>query len=267
MKTVDFGKTAKDYGKHRQGFPLEFFKRLQGFEIGLPHQHILDLGTGTGTVARGLALAGADVVGLDPSPDLIAEAQSLDQQAGVKVEYVNAKAEETGLAEHSFDVITAGTCWHWFDEAKAINEVKRLLKPQGKLVIAHYDWLSLPESVPVTSEQIMQRYAPDMQPGLFNGLYPQRAILMQNSGFINIETFSFDHANFYTHEAWCGRIRASQWIGARLAPEQVILFDEEHAKVLKAAFPHNRLKILHRCFVAVGTYFLNIASASGSEED
>ncbi len=249
---IDFGKTAQDYSQHRQGFPAEFFKRLKGFGIGQSNQTILDLGTGTGTVARGLALEGAAVTALDPSMNLIMQAKERDQEAGVQIQYVNAKAETTGLPDHSFDIITAGQCWHWFDEALAMQEIKRLLKPNGRLVIAHYDWLSLPGSVPALSETVMQRYAPDMRPGFSTGFYPERALAMQREGFQHIETFSFDHADFYSHEAWRGRIRASNWIGARLSPEEVERFDLEHEQGLQEHFPQEPLKIWHRCFVAIG---------------
>ena len=56
----------------------------------------LDLGTGTGTIARGLALRGCDVTGLDRSAPLMEQAAELDRVAGVVVTYVNAPAEETG---------------------------------------------------------------------------------------------------------------------------------------------------------------------------
>lgn len=253
VEKMNFGKTALDYSRHRQGFPAKFFERLKAYGVGKPDQAILDLGTGTGRVARGLALTGAKVTGLDPAAELLEQAKKLDQEAKVEVNYIHAKAEETGLNEATFDVITAGQCWHWFDEQKAIAEVKRLLKPNGKLVIAHYDWLSLPRSVPVISEVVMKRYAPEMQPGISDGFYTKRAILMQNSGFKDIETFSFDHADYYTHEAWRGRIRASNWIGARLSPDEVARFDQEHAEALKQAFPNEPLEIWHRCFVAIGT--------------
>ena len=55
----DFGKTSSDYSKHRAGFPPSFFVRLRERGIGLSRQRILDLGTGTGTLARGFASAGA----------------------------------------------------------------------------------------------------------------------------------------------------------------------------------------------------------------
>jgi SAM-dependent methyltransferase len=42
--------------------------------IGVVGQRILDLGTGTGTLACGFAERGCDVVGLDPSPEMLAQA-------------------------------------------------------------------------------------------------------------------------------------------------------------------------------------------------
>jgi len=55
---IDFGKTASDYARHRAGFPDAFFERLFSDGTVRPGQSVLDLGTGTGTVARGLALRG-----------------------------------------------------------------------------------------------------------------------------------------------------------------------------------------------------------------
>src|SRR3990172_8874953 len=51
----DFGKAAEDYARYRKGFPDSFFKRLLQDGIGMPGQSILDLGTGTGSLARGFA--------------------------------------------------------------------------------------------------------------------------------------------------------------------------------------------------------------------
>ena len=50
--SVDFGRTARDYGAHRAGFPAEFFSRARAMGVGLAGQRVVDLGTGTGTVAR-----------------------------------------------------------------------------------------------------------------------------------------------------------------------------------------------------------------------
>ena len=62
---VDFGKTADDYARHRAGYPPRFYDELGARGIGVPGQRVVDLGTGTGTVARALAARGSDVVGVD----------------------------------------------------------------------------------------------------------------------------------------------------------------------------------------------------------
>ena len=68
---IDFAPTAKDYSRHRAGFPEAFFDRLRAFGIGRTGQRVLDLGTGTGTVARGLARRGCRVTGIDPALPLM----------------------------------------------------------------------------------------------------------------------------------------------------------------------------------------------------
>lgn len=57
--SVDFGKTAGDYGRYRAGSPDDFFKRLSDFRIGEGGQAILDLGTGTGLAREGWRYAAA----------------------------------------------------------------------------------------------------------------------------------------------------------------------------------------------------------------
>ena len=91
---VDFGRTAEDYAAHRAGFPKELFDRLAAMGIGRSGQHLLDLGTGTGTLARGFARRGASVMGVDPSEPLLVEARRLSRGEGVQVDYRVGRAED-----------------------------------------------------------------------------------------------------------------------------------------------------------------------------
>jgi hypothetical protein len=50
---------------------------------------------------------------------MLAQAQAIDRNAGLSLRYVNARAEDTGLLSASFDIVTAGTCWHWFKRPAA----------------------------------------------------------------------------------------------------------------------------------------------------
>ncbi|MCB9455967.1 MAG: class I SAM-dependent methyltransferase [Anaerolineaceae bacterium] len=245
---IDFGKTAKDYGQYRAGFPEAFFERLAAFGIGFPGQPALDLGTGTGTVARGLARRGCVVTAIDPAPQLLEQAGLLDAQAGVQVDYLVARAEDTGLVGEQFAVVTAGQCWHWFDRPRAAQEAMRLLVPGGYLVIAHYDWIPLPGNVVELTERLILQHNPRWGMGGGTGLYPAWLTDVAVAGFTGLETFTFDSCAMYNHESWRGRIRASAGVAASLTPEQVTRFDAELQSLLETHFPVDYLCVDHRVF-------------------
>jgi SAM-dependent methyltransferase len=255
---VDFGRTALDYATHRAGFPDALFDRLRAFGIGIAGQRLLDLGSGTGTLARGFARRGAVVTAIDVSSEMLAQAADLDAEAGVHVAKVVAPAEATGLPPGAFDVVTAGQCWHWFDRAAAAAEARRLLVAGGALAIAHFDWVSLaPGDLVDAMEKLIARHnpaqpAPHFRFGGGVGVYGPWLADVAAAGFRDIETFSFDVAAPYSQEAWRGRVRASQGVGAMLAPDAVAVFDREHAALIEAiAGAGSPLAVPHRVFAVI----------------
>jgi SAM-dependent methyltransferase len=243
---VDFGPVASDYGRYRAGFPQAFFKRLFADGWVQPDDNVLDLGTGTGTIARGLALRGCRATGLDPNQHLLTEAARLDREAALGITYVEGRAEATGLPSQSFDVVTAGQCWHWFDRPRTVTEVARVLVPGGRLIIAHFDWLPLRDNVVTMTERLIEQHNPAWHLGNTSGLYPPWLTDVAEGGFENCETFSFDLDVPYSHEAWRGRIRASAGVGASLPAADVERFDAELASVLKRDWPNEPLHVPHR---------------------
>ncbi len=242
---VDFGKTAADYASYRIGFPQAMFERLAQRGIGQAGQRVLDLGTGTGTMARAFALQGCEVVGLDSSEELLDEARKLDERQDAHIEYVTAKAERTGLPKRSFDVVSAGQCWHWFDRKKTVREVGRVTKAGGWLVIAHFDWLPLPNNLVEATEQLIKRYNAEWKLGGGSGIYPKWLRDVRRAGFRNLETFSFDMDVSFTHEQWRGRVRASAGVRASLSPDTVARFDERLRLTLQERFGEQPLKVPH----------------------
>ncbi len=257
---VNFGLTASDYAKHRAGFPDAFFERVFSEGIIKPGDALVDLGTGTGTLAHGFAERGCKVTGLDISAQMLEQAKDLSQQAGLEIDFRFAKAEATGLPDDSFDVVSAGQCWHWFDRSTAALEIKRILKPNGHIVIAHFDWLPLAGNVVDLTEKLIQTYNPKWyaEYGGKAGIYSEWLRDLGEAGFLDIQTFSFDMDVPYAHEAWRGRIRASSGVGASLSDEEVGRFDSQLKSLLEAqeqaaagggAGSHPLLKIPHRVFV------------------
>jgi ubiquinone/menaquinone biosynthesis C-methylase UbiE len=250
---IDWGGTASDYGRHRAGFPSAFFDRLSAMEIIRAGADALDLGCGTGAIARGLATRAMQVTGLDRSGAMMEEAARLDREAGVAVRYVCAPAEETGLAAASFDLVTAGQCWHWFERARAAAEAMRVLRPGGRIVIAHLDWIATPDNVVEATEELIRKFNTGWNLWGGTGIYPPWFRDLGGAGFKSIESFSFDIEVDYTHEAWRGRIRASAGVGAAMTPEQVAQFDAAMVKMLTSRFPADPISAHHRVWAIVGT--------------
>lgn len=247
--TIDFGRTADDYARYRAGFPPEFFTRLAASGIGLPGQRVVDLGTGTGVLARELAAAGCVVTGLDVAPELLDQARELDAAAGVEVTYRAAPAESTGLPGGEWDVVAAAHCWHWFDAPRAVAEVRRLLVPGGAVVLCSRDYVILPGNVCEASEELVLRYNPGWSMAGSPGTHDEWAADL--TGFTDPETFHFDVDVEYTHAAWRGRMRSSNGVGASLPDEAVAAFDADLARLLRERFPGDPLPVPHRVFAMI----------------
>ena len=92
----------------------------------------VDLGCGTGPASRDLAALGARVIGVEPDPAALAEAES---RGGGPV-YRRATAEATGLAAGSADVVLFSMSLHHCpDMGAALDEAVRLLRPGGQLAV------------------------------------------------------------------------------------------------------------------------------------
>lgn len=248
---IDFGKTAGDYRTHRAGFPPEFFDALIQRGIGTSTQQTLDLATGTGSVARGIALSGACVTAIDIAQPLIEQAKELDREAGVAIDYHLCRAEKLPFSDSAFDVVTAGQCWHWFSRNEAAAEAFRVLRPGGQLVIAHFDWLPIKGSVVAATENLIFAHNPTWKLGGGTGIYPQWCEDVAIAGFEDIQTLSFDQAIPYSHERWRGRIRASAGVAASLPPQAVVAFDNDLEELLKNQFRHEPLQIPHRIWILI----------------
>ena len=251
IKDADFGKTAEDYLTHRAGFPNSLFERFNQLALIQSGQRVLDLGTGTGTLGRGFAVRDCQVTGLDPSAEMIEAAKTIDADQGLNTSYVIAPSEKTGLPDNSFELVTAGQCWHWFDAEATSIEIQRLLVPGGKLIVAYYDWLPLNGNMVRRTEELIESYNPAWRAGNLTGIHPGLFRDLGENGFRNIESFTYDEPAVYTHESWRGRIRASAGVAATLSDEETARFDAELAKLLKKDFPESPTEVPHRVFAVI----------------
>ncbi|GAA1405576.1 class I SAM-dependent methyltransferase [Kitasatospora putterlickiae] len=97
---------------------------------------LLDVGCGPGTLALDLAGHFAEVVGVDPDPDMIAEAEHGAEELGLTgvCRWVRAPAEQLPHDLGDFDVATFGQSFHWMDRPLVAATTRTLLRPGGALV-------------------------------------------------------------------------------------------------------------------------------------
>jgi len=92
-------------------------------------ERILDLGCGDGQLTARVALSGANVVGLDASPQMAAAARS----RGIAVD--EGSAESLPYVDGSFDAVFSNAALHWVrDQDAMLAEVRRVLKAGGRFV-------------------------------------------------------------------------------------------------------------------------------------
>ncbi|MBK24077.1 MAG: SAM-dependent methyltransferase [Halobacteriovorax sp.] len=242
--TIDWGKTSRDYAKYRPGPPPSFYIKMQECGIGLRDQSILDLGTGTGVLAREFAKNGANVTGLDISSEQVAMASSLAKDEKLEINFVASDANKLPFEDNSFEAITANQCFLYFDKEKVIPEIKRLLKNGGLFSTSHFCWLPLIDNTAKKTEELILKHNPNWTAHSYSGEIPKFPTWAQNE-FELAGHFIYDEEVAFTWESWCGRIRACRGVGAALSPEDVKKFDDEHLELLKNLVPEN-FTVTHR---------------------
>lgn len=113
---------------------LEIVTWLSGVERP---ELVVDLGSGTGLATRAWAEGAEEVVGVEPNPQMIAQARAATSEPNVR--YVEAYAAQTGLPEASADVVTAFQAFHWMEPQPALAEATRILREGGVFAAVDYD--------------------------------------------------------------------------------------------------------------------------------
>jgi SAM-dependent methyltransferase len=250
-RVIDFGRTAADYERFRPGFPRAFFDRLGSEGWIAPGQTVLDLGTGTGTLALGLASMGLEATGVDIAPELLDVARRRARGLELSTRFIERPAESTGLDIGSYDVVTAGQCWWWFNESEVLREVKRVLVAGGRLIISSFSYLPLEGTAAGATEDLILKYNPGWPKAGWRGVHPEHVEALDRGGYEKVESFSFTIDIPFTHEEWRGRVRTCNGVGSALSAAEVQRFDDDLARMLAERFS-GELNVAHRVFAASG---------------
>lgn len=244
-RLIDWGNTSDDYARHRPGPPASFYTRLAALGIGLPGQTILDLGTGTGVLARQFARSGCRVSAADISARQIEAARNLAHEQALQIDFRVAPAEADVFASSTFDAITASQCWLYFDHDAVLRQVRRMLRPGGVLVTSHFSWLPRLDPIAQASEALVLRFNPQWQGADWPGEIPPLPHWAHGRAVRLRAMFWYDEPILFSRAAWRGRLRACRGVAATLKADEVDRFDAEHRALLQASVPEH-FTVLHR---------------------
>jgi SAM-dependent methyltransferase len=139
-----FSQAADTYARGRPDYPPEVAGWLRG-DLGLgPGRTVVDLGAGTGKFTPLLLETGAAVVAVEPVAQMLeklaAALPDADARAGT--------AEAIPLPDGAADAVVCAQAFHWFANPAALVEIRRVLKPGGRLGLiwnvrdSRLDWMA-----------------------------------------------------------------------------------------------------------------------------
>ena len=174
-----FGAVAAAYDAGRPTFPADALTWI----LGPGRLQLLDLGAGTGKLSKVAASLGHDVVAVDPSEEMLALCRRVPG-----VDTMVGAAESIPLAHASVDAVLVGQAFHWFDHARALPEIARVLRPHGVLGLLwnHHDTV-----VPWVRRLHRAIIGEDFLAG--NDEFDPMPILLQSDLFSMVETARFRH--------------------------------------------------------------------------
>jgi SAM-dependent methyltransferase len=139
--TTRFSGYASDYDRVRPRPPALVAEVISQW-AQVSHPAVVDIGTGSGLSLLPWTGRARSVIGVEPSGPMreIAGRRAAALPDRDIFTVAEGRAEETGLPRGSADIVTASQAMHWFDPARALPEIARLLRPGGVLAAYDCDW-------------------------------------------------------------------------------------------------------------------------------
>ncbi|AEV83767.1 methyltransferase type 11 [Actinoplanes sp. SE50] len=206
-----FGIDAARYDRTRPPYPAELLDRILA---ATPGRAVLNAGCGTGIEARQLRERGCTVLGVEPDRRMADVARA----SGIPVEV--ARLEEWQPAGRSFDLVVAGTAWHWIDPVAGAAKAAQVLRPGGRLA-PFWHTFRLPDELTAASAEVFARLAPDSPIRLprqapATPVEGYRPILTAAAdgiraagGFTEPEQWQVDWEKAYTRDEWLDQLPTS----------------------------------------------------------
>jgi SAM-dependent methyltransferase len=213
-RRLTFGANATAYERARPAWPEETARWLvpDGAEL------VVELGAGTGKLTRAVSSLGVQVVAVEPDPRMLAVLRGLGL-AGVE-----GSAEAIPFDVGAADAVVAGSSLHWFELERALPEIHRVLRSDGRFA---FGWNHRDDRNPTVARLGEMVYAAQARrPGPRWRSRDWAAELTGSGLFRDVERARFAHVHDLPREALADHLLSYSGVAALPEDERRRIFRE-----------------------------------------
>jgi len=180
---------AAHYERGRPPYAPALIRRVAEV-TGLGSQHrVLDLGCGPGPLARRFAPLVSEVVAMDPSPEMLAQAREMAGKAA-NIRFVAGSSYDLGAALGHFHLVVMGRSFHWMDRVDTLKRLDRIVEPAGALAL----FQDTAPAIPANGwrkvwHDICDRYEPNIGAHQSDPNWVRHEAILLDSAFARLERF------------------------------------------------------------------------------
>jgi SAM-dependent methyltransferase len=198
---------VEHYQRGRPNYPddaVSYLVRELGIADG---RDVVELGAGTGKFTELIVHTGARITAIEPVPAMRA---ALERNCPT-VRVVDGTAEAIPAEDSAFDAVIAAAAFHWFDGARALAEIHRVLRPEGALGLI---WNARDEASDWSERltEIFDRLAGEGAPRYRSGRW--REALQRTELFGPLHHRLAYHVHHVTPEAFLDRVLSVSYVAA-----------------------------------------------------
>jgi SAM-dependent methyltransferase len=228
QSTERFSDRVEDYVRYRPDYPAALLRWLQDAHGISPQWLVADIGAGTGISSKMFLDADYRVMAVEPNAAMRAAAEKwLGRDKNFRA--IEGRADHTGIAAHSIDLISVAQAFHWFDEDATRREFARILRPHGLAAIYWNSRRLVGTPFLEGYEALLQRYGTDYTSVAERYADEPRMRAWFGEGYRG--TASFEHRQLLDFDSLRGRLMSSSY-----APKEGHPMHEPMLRALRELF-------------------------------
>jgi len=239
-----FAGTVDDYVRYRPPYDARMVGEMLA-RAALPTEgaRLIDLACGPGRLTFAIAERFADGLAVDLEPNMIAAARLEAERRGVRhIRWSVGRVEDLEAPAGAFDLVTAASAFHRFDQPRVATLAYRWLKPGGAFVTvgdtpamaAQAEWRPAVTSLvrAYLGEPVQRLHGPP-NPTPEEGLAHEEEVL-RHAGFTPVESRSFEAPYVWTLESLLGYLRSTSFASRAALGERHGAFEADLTAALLA---------------------------------